>query len=489
MHHYSIKEINQHLASRTFSAIELCQYYLQRIKAYNAELNCFISVNPEQALAQAKAADQRFQNGTATLMTGIPFAHKDLFCTKGIKTSCASKMLDNFISPYNATLVQNMENLGLVTLGKTNMDEFAMGSSNENSYYGAVKNPWDINYVPGGSSGGSAAAVAARLCVAATGTDTGGSIRQPAAFCGLTGIKPTYGTISRFGMVAFASSLDQAGPMAKSAEDAAYLLDNMIAHDPNDSTSVFHPSPIVSKDLNKPLNGLKIGLPKEYFTSDLNPQIAKHLHQAAKQLEQLGVSLIDISLEHTKLAVPCYYIIAPAEASSNLSRYDGIRFGYRTQNAENLHELYCNTRAEGFGDEVKRRIMLGTYALSSGYYDAYYVKAQKIRRMIKEDFDAAFKEVDLILSPTAPSTAFKLNSDKKQDPVQMYLNDLYTIAVNLAGLPALSMPCGFINQLPVGAQLIGPHFSESRLLNVPHRYQQETDHHKIMPEKFKGVAP
>lgn len=488
MHHYSIKEINQHLANRSFSAIELCQYYLQRIEAYNSELNCFISINSEQALAQARAADLRFQNDTATLMTGIPFAHKDLFCTKGIKTSCASKMLDNFISPYNATLVQNMENLGLVTLGKTNMDEFAMGSSNENSYYGAVKNPWNINYVPGGSSGGSAAAVAARLCVAATGTDTGGSIRQPAAFCGLTGIKPTYGTISRFGMVAFASSLDQAGPMAKSAEDAAYLLDHMMAHDPNDSTSVSHPNPIVSKELNKSLNGLKIGLPREYFTSDLNPQIADLLHKTAKTLEQLGASLVDISLEHTKLAVPCYYIIAPAEASSNLSRYDGIRFGHRSQNAENLHELYCNTRAEGFGDEVKRRIMLGTYALSSGYYDAYYVKAQKIRRMIKEDFDSAFKEVDVILSPTAPSTAFELNSDKNQDPVQMYLNDLYTIAVNLAGLPALSMPCGFINQLPVGAQLIGPHFSESTLLNVAHRYQQVTEFHQMMPKNFEGVA-
>jgi aspartyl-tRNA(Asn)/glutamyl-tRNA(Gln) amidotransferase subunit A len=328
--------------------------------------------------------------------------------------------------------------------------------------------------------------VAARLCVAATGTDTGGSIRQPAAFCGLTGIKPTYGTISRFGMIAFASSLDQAGPMAKSAEDAALLLDHMLAHDPKDSTSVTHPKPHVSNELNASLEGLKVGLPKEYFRKDLDPSIAKAILQTAKQLETMGATLVDISLQHTELAVPCYYIIAPAEASSNLSRYDGVRFGHRAENPKDLNDLYCKTRSEGFGEEVKRRIMLGTYALSSGYYDAYYVKAQKVRRMIKADFDNAFKTVDVILSTTTPSTAFELNSDKSNNPVQMYLNDLYTIAVNLAGLPALSMPCGFINNLPVGAQLIGPHFSESKLLNVAHRYQQETDHHKQMPSQFEG---
>lgn len=488
MHHYSIKQISQHFDQGTFSATELCQYYLNRIQSLDPRLNSFISVNPEKALNQAAIADKRIKNGTATLLTGLPFAHKDLFCTKDVKTSCASKMLDNFISPYNATLVQNLENLGLVTLGKTNMDEFAMGSSNETSHYGAAKNPWQTDRVPGGSSGGSAAAVSARLCVAATGTDTGGSIRQPAAFCGLTGIKPTYGTISRFGMIAFASSLDQAGPMAKSAEDAAILIEHMIAHDPKDSTCVSHPNPRLSNDLDKSLNGLKVGLPKEYFTETLDPAIAQQIHQTAKQLESLGAKLIEISLAHTDLAVPCYYIIAPAEASSNLSRYDGLRFGHRAEDAEDLNDLYCKTRTEGFGQEVKRRIMLGTYALSSGYYDAYYVKAQKIRRMIKQDFDNAFNEVDVILSPTTPSTAFELNSDKSKDPVMMYLNDLYTIAVNLAGLPAMSMPCGFIDGLPVGAQLIGPHFSENTLLNVAYQYQQETDHHKKMPHAFEGES-
>ncbi len=486
MHTLSIKNTHQKLLNGTFSATELCQHYLTRIDSLDPTLNSFISVNHTQAMQQANMADKRFSNGTATLMTGIPIAHKDLFCTKGIKTSCASKMLDNFISPYNATLVQNLENQGIVMLGKTNMDEFAMGSSNESSHYGAVKNPWQTSCVPGGSSGGSAAAVAAGLCLAATGTDTGGSIRQPAAFCGLTGIKPTYGSISRYGMIAFASSLDQAGPLTHSAEDAAHLLDNMVAHDPKDSTSVVHPKINFSNDLTKSLKGLKIGLPKEYFSSDLDPKMAEKVLQSAKELEALGATLVDISLSHTPLAVPCYYIIAPAEASSNLSRYDGVRFGHRAENPIDLNDLYCRSRSEGFGEEVKRRIMLGTYALSAGYFDAYYVKAQKIRRMIRDDFMSAFEDVDMILSPTTPSPAFELNSVSHHEPVQMYLNDLYTIAVNLVGLPALSMPCGFIDDLPVGTQLIGPHFSEARLLNAAHQYQLVTEHHQKTPRLNQG---
>lgn len=488
MHTLSIKAINESLSNKSFSSTELCQYYLNRIKRYNTKINAFISINEDQALKQAAIADMHFSKGTAKALTGIPLAHKDLFCTKGTKTTCASKMLDNFISPYNATLIEKLQNQGAISLGKTNMDEFAMGSSNSTSYYGAVKNPWNTDYVPGGSSGGSAAALAAKLCVAATGTDTGGSIRQPAAFCGLTGIKPTYGSISRYGMIAFASSLDQAGPMAQSAEDAAILLENMVGHDSKDSTSITHPNPEFSKELNKSLKGLKIGLPKEYFSKDLNPEIANQVHNSAKQLEKLGATLIEVSLAKTKLSVPCYYIIAPAEASSNLSRYDGLRFGHRAKNATDLNSLYCKSRSEGFGREVQRRIMLGTFVLSSGYFDAYYVKAQKIRRMIRDEFTEVFKEVDLILSPTTPTPAFKADSNIQKDPVQMYLNDLYTIPANLAGLPALSMPCGFYNHLPIGTQLIGPHFNEGLLLNVAHQYQMSTDFHKQMSPDFIGDA-
>ncbi len=485
MHTLSIKQTHAKLLNKDFSATQLCQSYLDRIDNLDENLNSFISVNHQQALNAAKSADVAFNNGTATLLTGIPIAHKDIFCTKGIKTSCGSKMLDNFIAPYNASVVETMQDQGIVCLGKTNMDEFAMGSSNETSHYGAVKNPWHTDYVPGGSSGGSAAAVAANLCLASTGSDTGGSIRQPAAFCGVTGIKPTYGSISRFGMIAFASSLDQAGPIAKSAEDAAILLESMVKHDPKDSTSVSHPKPNFSNELNNSIKGLKIGLPKEYFSKDLDPKIASLIHATATELEKLGAIIIDVSLEHTKLAVPCYYIIAPAEASSNLSRYDGVRFGYRAEDPKDLNDLYRRTRSEGFGAEVKQRIMIGTYALSSGYFDAYYVKAQKIRRIICDDFMNVFKDVDVILSPTAPSTAFKLNDPAHKDPVQMYLSDLYTIAVNLAGMPALSMPCGFIDNMPVGAQLIGKHFAESQLLNIAHQYQLNSDFHKQMPSLAK----
>lgn len=483
----SIYEIHQKFLAKEISPTELCQDYLTKIKTYDQQLNSFITVTEERALADAQQAEAKLQAGTATPLTGIPIAHKDIFCSKNIKTSCGSKMLDNFISPYDATMVQSLNNCGVVNLGKTNMDEFAMGSTNITSFYGAVKNPWHQQCVPGGSSGGSAAAVAANLCLAATGSDTGGSIRQPAAFCGITGIKPTYGTISRYGMIAFASSLDQAGPMARSAEDAALLLEHMVKPDQLDSTSINHPKPQFSKDLNNSIEGLKVGLPKEYFVESLDPHIHQLVHQSATKLEQLGAQLVEISLNHTELAVPCYYIIAPAEASSNLSRYDGIRFGHQTTNAKTLDELYKRSRSEGFGDEVKRRIMAGTYALSSGYYDAYYVKAQKVRRMIRDEYLAAFKTVDVILSPTTPSTAFNINQINQNDPTQLYLADLYTIAANLAGLPALSMPCGFYNNLPVGSQLIGKHFDEGRLLNIAHQYQQHTDFHLQQPPLAEGA--
>lgn len=486
MHTLSIREMNQKLSSKALSCVELCQYFLDRINEFNPTINSLITITAEQALKNAAIADARYSNNTATVITGLPLIHKDIFCTKNIKTSCGSKMLDNFIAPYDATLIKNLANQGVICLGKANMDEFAMGSANTTSYYGPVKNPWDHNYVPGGSSGGSAAAVAAGLCIAATGSDTGGSIRQPASFCGLTGVKPTYGSISRYGMIAFASSLDQAGPMTRSAEDAALLLDYMVSNDPKDSTNVSHPSPLFSKALTQSLKGMKVGLPKEYFTNSLNPEVATLIHQVAKTLEKQGALLKEINLTNTELALPAYYIIAPAEASSNLSRYDGIRFGYRAKEALDLDRLYRKTRSQGFGEEVKRRIMLGTYVLSSGYFDAYYIQAQKIRRMIQDDFIKAFKDVDIILSPTTPTTAFKLGSEMEQDPVQMYLNDLYTIPASLAGLPALSMPCGFINKLPIGAQLIAPHFQEAKLLNVAHQYQQVTDFHKTQAPLHQG---
>ncbi len=484
MHHKSIRQLSQHLQQKDISSVELTQHFLQRIQQHNPQLNCFVTVTEQQALAQAKAADAAIAAGTASALTGIPMSHKDIFCTHGVKTSCGSKMLDNFIAPYDAHVVAKMNHqAGMVMLGKTNMDEFAMGSSSETSYYGVVKNPWDLETVPGGSSGGSASAVAARLTPMATGTDTGGSIRQPAAFCGLTGLKPTYGVVSRFGMVAFASSLDQGGPMTRSAEDAALMLNAMAGFDPRDSTCLNREVEDYTVNLNQSLAGLKIGLPKQYFNADLDSGMAQKLEAATNLLISLGASVHEVDLANTHLSVPVYYVVAPAECSSNLSRFDGVRYGYRCDKPVDLTDLYKRSRGEGFGAEVKRRIMMGTYALSAGYYDAYYLKAQQLRQLISDDFKQAFTQVDVILSPTAPSTAFKMG-EKTHDPVTMYLSDIYTIAVNLAGLPALALPAGFINQMPVGMQLIGNYFSESRLLNIAHRYQQQTDWHVQMPAGF-----
>lgn len=481
MHKKSIAELSQALQEKKISSVELTQHFLDRIKGLNATLNCYITVTEDSALAQAKAADERIAKGEATPLTGVPIAQKDIFCTKGIKTSCASKMLDNFIAPYDATVVERFNAAGAVLLGKTNMDEFAMGSSNENSFYGPVKNPWDVARTPGGSSGGSAAAVAARLAPGATGTDTGGSIRQPAALCGITGLKPTYGRVSRYGMIAFASSLDQGGPLAQSAEDAAMLLNVMAAHDSRDSTSINKEAPDYTATLNNDIKGLTIGLPKEYFGEGLDPAIADAINATKKQLESLGARFVEISLPHTHLAASAYYVLAPAECSSNLARYDGVQYGYRCKDPVDLEDLYKRTRSEGFGAEVKRRVMIGTYVLSAGYYDAYYLKAQKIRRLMRNDFREAFKQVDIILTPSTPTPAFKLG-EKIDDPVAMYLSDIYTIAVNLAGLPGISIPAGFVNGLPVGVQLIGNYFDEARLLNTAHRYQCETDWHQHMPE-------
>jgi len=413
----------------------------------------------------------------------VPVAQKDIFCTDGVRTSCGSKMLDNFIAPYDATTVAQFNAAGMVLLGKTNMDEFAMGSSTETSFYGAVHNPWRQGTVPGGSSGGSAAAVAARLAPAATGTDTGGSIRQPAALCGLTGLKPTYGRVSRYGMIAFASSLDQGGPMTRSAEDAALLLQVMAGFDERDSTSVDRPVPDYSAGLNGSLEGLRIGLPGEYFSDGLDAAVGAAIEQAISEYRKLGATIVDINLPHTHLAVPAYYVVAPAECSSNLSRFDGVRYGYRCTNPVDLTDMYKRSRGEGFGAEVKRRIMIGTYALSAGYYDAYYLRAQKIRRLISDDFRAAFADVDVIMGPTTPGVAFDLAA-RMDDPVAMYLSDIYTIAVNLAGLPAMSIAAGFVDGLPLGLQLIGDYFTEPRLLNIAHRYQQVTDWHRQWPENF-----
>jgi aspartyl-tRNA(Asn)/glutamyl-tRNA(Gln) amidotransferase subunit A len=484
MHTKTLSELSTALHNGDISSVELTQHYLDRINTYNGELNAFITVAEEQALKQARNADLQLQQKTAGKLTGIPLAHKDIFCTQGILTTCASKMLDNFIAPYDATVVEKTSAAGMVTLGKTNMDEFAMGSSNETSFYGQVQNPWDKQCVPGGSSGGSAAAVAARLAPIATGTDTGGSIRQPASLCNLTGLKPTYGRISRYGMIAFASSLDQAGPMAHSAEDAALLLNEMAGFDPRDSTSVEQTVPDYSASLNDAIEGLKIGLPKEYFSEGLDPQVASVIETAIKTYESLGATIKEITLPNTHLAVPTYYVVAPAECSSNLSRMDGVRFGHRCEDPKDLLDLYQRSRGEGFGEEVKRRIMIGTYALSAGYYDAYYLKAQQCRRLISDDFKQAFNDVDVIMGPTAPTTAFK-HGDKTDDPVAMYLADIYTISTNLAGLPGMSIPAGFVNGLPVGLQIIGNYFDEARLLNVAHRYQQTTDWHKQIPDNFK----
>ncbi|MDH7942415.1 Asp-tRNA(Asn)/Glu-tRNA(Gln) amidotransferase subunit GatA [Pseudohongiella sp. SYSU M77423] len=477
----TVAELSAALDRKDVSSVELTQAYLDRIEKLNPDLNAYITVCKEQALKQAADADKQRAAGNGTPFTGIPIAHKDIFCTRDVLTTCGSRMLHNFVSPYDASVVERLQQAGAVTLGKTNMDEFAMGSSNETSYYGAVRNPWDSSRVPGGSSGGSAAAVAADLCAIATGTDTGGSIRQPASFCGITGLKPTYGRVSRFGMIAFASSLDQAGPLSKSAEDAALMMNAIAGLDSRDSTSLDHPAEDFTAHLQQSLKGLRIGLPRDHFTADLNPAVQTILQDAIKALESLGASVTEVDLPHNHLSVPAYYVVAPAEASANLSRYDGVRFGHRAENPVNLEDLYKRSRSEGFGDEVKRRIMVGTYALSAGYYDAYYKKAQKIRRLIKQDFDEAFKSVDVILGPTSPHTAFKLG-EKNADPVTMYLEDIYTIAVNLAGIPGMSLPAGMLQGLPIGMQLVGPAFSEARLLNVAHQFQLNTDWHQRRPE-------
>ena len=483
MHTKTLTELQQALHNKDYSSVELTQHFIDRIKQHNTTLNSFITVCEESALAQAKTADAAIAAGQAAPLTGIPYAHKDIFCTQGVKTSCGSKMLDNFVAPYDATVTANIHNAGMVLLGKTNMDEFAMGSSNETSFYGPVKNPWDTTTIPGGSSGGSAAAVAARLTPVATGTDTGGSIRQPAALCGITGLKPTYGRVSRYGMIAFASSLDQGGPMTQTAADAALMLNAMAGYDPKDSTSVNKDVPDYTATLNDPLQGLKIGLPTEYFSNDLDAKVQTVIETAIKELEKLGAKTQSISLPHTDLAVPAYYVIAPAECSSNLARYDGIRFGYRCDNPNNLEDLYKRSRSEGFGKEVKRRILVGTYALSSGYYDAYYAKAQQVRRLIRDDFMQAFNDVDVIVTPTSPTPAFELGA-KAKDPIAMYLSDIFTIAANLAGLPGISIPAGFSNNLPIGLQIIGPHFNEAKILNVAHQYQQATDWHQQAPTAY-----
>jgi aspartyl-tRNA(Asn)/glutamyl-tRNA(Gln) amidotransferase subunit A len=468
------------LRNKEFSSVELTRLLLGRIEQAQPTLNALISITHDTAFAQSAAADREIAAGRAGALTGVPILHKDIFCTEGVRTSCGSRMLDNFVAPYDATVVAKLKAAGTVMLGKSNMDEFAMGSSNETSFYGPVRNPWDTRLVPGGSSGGSAAAVAARLAPAATATDTGGSIRQPAALCGVTGFKPTYGRVSRYGMIAFASSLDQAGVITASAEDAALLLRAMAGFDPRDSTSVDRPVPDYLEALERPIAGLKIGLLREFFERGLDPENERRVREALGTYEKLGATLKEVSLPNLRLSVPAYYVVAPAECSSNLARYDGVRFGYRCKEPRDLLDMYRRTRGEGFGAEVKRRIMTGTYVLSAGYYDAYYLKAQKVRRLIADDFARAFQEVDVLMGPTTPTAAFEIGS-KTADPVTMYLNDIYTIGANLAGLPALSIPCGFVGPLPVGLQIIGPHFAEERLLTAAHAYQRETDWHRRIP--------
>jgi aspartyl-tRNA(Asn)/glutamyl-tRNA(Gln) amidotransferase subunit A len=484
MHTLTLAELARKLRAKEFSVTELTKALLARIEAAQPRLNAFITVMADSALAQAARADAALRDGSAGPLTGLPLAHKDIFCTSGVRTSCGSKMLDNFVSPYDATVVEKLGTAGMVTLGKTNMDEFAMGSSNETSWYGPVKNPWDVKLVPGGSSGGSAAAVAARVAPIATATDTGGSIRQPASLCGVTGIKPTYGRVSRYGMIAFASSLDQGGLISISAEDAAMVLGAMAGFDPRDSTSVDTPVPDYVATLDAPLAGLRIGLIKEFFDTGLAPAVEKCIREALAVYEQLGAKLVEVKLPALPLSVPTYYVVAPAECSSNLARFDGVRYGYRCQDPKDLMDLYKRSRGEGFGAEVKRRIMTGTYVLSAGYYDAYYLKAQRVRQLINQDFKKAFTEVDVLMGPTAPDVAFGLGA-KASDPIQMYLNDIYTIGANLAGVPAMSIPCGFVRDLPVGLQICGPHFAEGKLLNVAHAFQKATDWHRRIPAAFK----
>ena len=480
MHRQTLKQCSRALRDGELSSEALTRHCLSRIEAHGATLNAFISVTADRALEQARAADQRIKAGSAGPLTGIPIVHKDIFCTRGVKTSCGSRMLDNFIAPYDATVVERLDQAGMVMLGKTNMDEFAMGSSSETSYYGCVRNPWDLERVPGGSSGGSAAAVAKRLLPAATGTDTGGSIRQPAALSGITGLKPTYGRVSRYGMIAFASSLDQAGVLTQTAEDAALLLQAMAGFDARDSTSSDAPVPDYSAQLDRGVKGLRIGVPRSFFEQGLDADTQVAVNEALEVYESLGAELSFIDMDSLHLSVPTYYVVAPAECSSNLSRYDGVRFGYRAEDPTDLLDLYTRSRSEGFGPEVKRRIMTGTYVLSAGYYDAYYLQAQKVRQLISSDYDDAFAKVDVIMGPTTPTPAFRIGA-KVDDPLTMYLNDIYTIGANLAGLPGLSIPCGFVRGLPVGLQLVGPHFSEDKLFGVAHAYQRQSDWHQRWP--------
>ena len=482
-HHATAAEIGRGLRAREYSSVEVTRHFLDRIGRANASLNAFLTVTGERALDDARRADERIARGEGGPLTGVPLAHKDIFCTEGVLTTCGSRMLSNFVAPYDATVVERLAAAGMVLLGKTNMDEFAMGSSNETSYYGPVKNPWDLAKVPGGSSGGSAAAVAARLAPVATGTDTGGSIRQPGALTGLTGFKPTYGRVSRYGMIAFASSLDQAGVLAQSAEDAALVLGAMAGHDPRDSTSVNTPVPDYSAGLEKPVKGLKIGIIREFFGEGLEAGTGAAVRAAIEAFRAQGASVVEVSLPALPLSVPTYYVVAPAECSSNLSRFDGVRFGHRCAEPRDLMDLYKRTRGEGFGAEVKRRIMTGTYVLSAGYYDAYYLKAQKVRSLINADFKRAFADVDVLMGPTTPTPAFAIGA-KTDDPILMYLNDIYTIGANLAGLPAVSVPCGMVDGLPVGLQIIGPHFAEERLLATAHAWQRETDWHRRLPPAF-----
>jgi aspartyl-tRNA(Asn)/glutamyl-tRNA(Gln) amidotransferase subunit A len=483
LHTLSVAELAAGLRSKQFSATELARHFIARSEAHNGLLNGYITLTPERALADAAAADARLASGQAAPLTGIPLAQKDIFCTDGIRTTCGSRMLKNFVSPYDATVVERLAAAGTVLLGKTNMDEFAMGSSNETSHFGLVRNPWDTDRVPGGSSGGSAAVVSARLAPVATGTDTGGSIRQPAALTGISGIKPTYGRVSRYGMIAFASSLDQAGIMAPSAEDCALFLEAIAGFDPRDSTSVDVPVPAYSAELGQSVKGLRIGVVREFMEGGLDPANAALIRAALQVYADQGAEIVDVSCPNMGMSVPTYYVVAPAECSSNLSRFDGVRFGHRCEDPKDLMDLYKRSRGEGFGAEVKRRIMTGAYVLSAGYYDAYYLKAQQVRQLISREFAAAFTQADVLVGPTSPTPAFKIG-DKVDDPITMYLNDIYTIGANLAGLPAMSIPCGLLDGLPLGLQLIGPHFAESRLLSAAHAYQQATDWHRRLPAAY-----